>query len=698
MSNEPRKKALIIAVSDYNDNKLLPPLEFCKNDGEKMYELLSSIGYEISDDHKLIGNVTANAMRNAIHHFFDNRKTKADDTLLFYYSGHGIPVSDGNILASSETEYYSPRRMGFSSSELTNIIQDSNSIRIVEVLDCCYAGAARIGEGPIFKGSEEDQARIGTANIEKNAKLLPQGEGKCLLAASQAAQEAFGLREKGHSIFTYYLLEGLKGNKKSVDSEGNVTPDSLGNYVYKEIMNLPEGKKPKQKPIKKTEASGEIILATYAHLKQGDIDVILGSLSKLLQEGSIEEFNKKRNQLPTNLLNFSKMNLSKTNLSRGNLCNVNLSRADLSNADLEEADLSKASLHDTELEWASLQYANLSNADLNGANFSNADLSKANLSNANLSNANLSNANLSKANLSNTDLSNANLSKANLYQTRLKNSKVINAKFSGFPSIGILEGNDLHGAVFEKEGRTAQPSEEPNTAPTREPNTAPTGEPNTAPTREPLPQKKEIIWNGRLVDINNIKWDDLLDKDVRTLSNEEIGKVRGTPGEYLMVIHKYNVRFRHRYMIPRSKVNSYGGGKVFVDIFAKDLNYYDQTIEPRRFIDKNVDLYTLATSVQEFINANDFSTDFFDHSTDVESKYTIQFDRSGIKMIIMGRKRSADLYIKGSPNDFTVTISKDESFFGASSRMKDRFFGPFEKSLWTDINEKIDNMRNTAKK
>jgi hypothetical protein len=260
---ETRKKALIIAISDYDD-KRLRPLEFCKNDGEQMHQLLSSLGFEISDNHKLIGYTQFDRMRGAIYDFFDNRKTKADDILLFYYSGHGIPISDGNILASSETDHYSPREMGFSSYELTNLIQESNSIRIVEVLDCCYAGSAKVG-----KGSEEDAAKLGIDAMEKNAEHLKQGEGKFLLAASQAAEEAFGLREKGHSIFTYYLLEGLKGNEKSVDSEGNVTPDSLGNYVYKEIINLPLDKRPKQKPIRKTEASGEIILAHYASMAKG---------------------------------------------------------------------------------------------------------------------------------------------------------------------------------------------------------------------------------------------------------------------------------------------------------------------------------------------------------------------------------------------------------------------------------------------
>jgi DNA-binding beta-propeller fold protein YncE len=275
VSNYPgKRRAIIIGVSDYEDNSLRE-LDFCRNDAAKMLEILEKLGYEIADNHKLMGYVKYDVMREAIYDFFDNKKSGAEDTLLFYYSGHGIPTSRGStVLASSEIDHDAPNRKGFSSYELTNLIQDSAAIRIVEILDCCYSGSAKVGKGfeelgkGLDKGAAEDTAAtLGTEAIENNAKMLrEQGEGKCLLAASQAAQEAYGLKEKGHSIFTYYLLEGLNQNKKSIDSNGIVTPHTLGNYVYREIMSLPENKRPRQKPIIKAEAVGDIILAYYPEL------------------------------------------------------------------------------------------------------------------------------------------------------------------------------------------------------------------------------------------------------------------------------------------------------------------------------------------------------------------------------------------------------------------------------------------------
>ena len=250
------KKALVIGVSDYSN---LQSLHFCKNDGETMYKILNSLNYEIFDN--LIGYVKWDIMRDAIFDFFSDPNIKPNDTLIFYYSGHGVPDSNGGIyLSTSEINPDNPRKRGFSFDDLTRLIQECISTKIVVILDSCYSGSAKIS-----KGHEEDIAKIASAAIQRQSNEINTGEGRCILAASQALQEAYILEEKNHSIFTYYLLQGLSGeDKDAVDKDGNITVDTLGKYVYNKIMSLPSDKRPKQKPIRKVEASGDIILAHYS--------------------------------------------------------------------------------------------------------------------------------------------------------------------------------------------------------------------------------------------------------------------------------------------------------------------------------------------------------------------------------------------------------------------------------------------------
>jgi hypothetical protein len=100
------------------------------------------------------------------------------------------------------------------------------------------------------------------------------------------------LLEGDNSIFTYYLLEGLKGDQDSVDVYGNVTADSLGRYVFEQIMNLPDEKRPKQTPITKCEVAGSITLAHYPGLARpgtqprDQVSILIEEANNITQERS----------------------------------------------------------------------------------------------------------------------------------------------------------------------------------------------------------------------------------------------------------------------------------------------------------------------------------------------------------------------------------------------------------------------------
>ena len=109
------------------------------------------------------------------------------------------------------------------------------------------------------------------------------------MASSLAHQESVMLKKLGHSFFTYYLLEGLKGGGgKSVDNEGHVTPHLLGDYIDEQIMSLPPDKRPDQRPLIKTEVSGKIILAEhpeFVKISPSTYNSTLVDISSIIDEG-----------------------------------------------------------------------------------------------------------------------------------------------------------------------------------------------------------------------------------------------------------------------------------------------------------------------------------------------------------------------------------------------------------------------------
>lgn len=241
------KWAMIVAVSKYDAG--LTQLDFCENDGKDMIDVLNSHGYQIEEKYALVGKVDGTQMRETILDFFNDTRIRSNDIVLFYYSGHGVPDIDTVYLTSSDTDPNFPIKKGFSFDELRIMMGRCISTKVVTILDSCYSGAAKLRKGP------NDAAKLAGKLISKGGV---QEEGKCILAASQSYQESYGIEGGKGSIFTHYVVEGMKGSREAADINGKITPDTLGRFVYDKVTSI----YPNQKPIRKVSASGDIILAT----------------------------------------------------------------------------------------------------------------------------------------------------------------------------------------------------------------------------------------------------------------------------------------------------------------------------------------------------------------------------------------------------------------------------------------------------
>jgi uncharacterized caspase-like protein len=229
--------ALIISISQYDK---LESLDFCEKDGNKMYEVLKQLDYDIPIKYRLIGGrVEYDSLRDSILDFFSDPVIHPKDTILFYFSGHGVLGDDGeHYLSTSEIDPNRPRKRGFSFDDLSKAREECNSKTIFTILDCCYSGADRPGS----KGSE-NKANEAKELLKSKSKNL--GEGKCILTACKPMQKAYEYKEQGHSFFTFYLAEALS-NHACADEDGNITPYMLSEYIDNRIRSLPSEIRQKQ--------------------------------------------------------------------------------------------------------------------------------------------------------------------------------------------------------------------------------------------------------------------------------------------------------------------------------------------------------------------------------------------------------------------------------------------------------------------
>ena len=87
------------------------------------------------------------------------------------------------------------------------------------LLDACFSGANRDGE---MLASARGVAIKAKQNV-------PQGN-LVVLSAAQGDETAYPYKEKGHGMFTYFLLKKLK------DTKGDVAFGELADYVTSEVM------------------------------------------------------------------------------------------------------------------------------------------------------------------------------------------------------------------------------------------------------------------------------------------------------------------------------------------------------------------------------------------------------------------------------------------------------------------------------
>ena len=260
MSNLEKKKALIVSVSDYEN---LENLEFCNNDGEQMYEVLSSRGYEIPENRKLIGTVKDGTVRKAIIDFFRDDSNNTFDTLLFYFSGHGVLDGfEGRYFATSNINSQIPEENGIPFEFLTQQMDRSTSRKTIAVIDCCFSGSAIPGVTGKGTEAEIEAEKLGREALTKQFK---SSKGKCVLASSLSQRRSYNLPDKKMSAFTHFIVEGLRGKRESVDRDGYVTPEKLDEYVFAELSKFKEHA---QTPVRNLSISGRISLAHYPELAQ----------------------------------------------------------------------------------------------------------------------------------------------------------------------------------------------------------------------------------------------------------------------------------------------------------------------------------------------------------------------------------------------------------------------------------------------
>ncbi|MDQ8035914.1 MAG: polysaccharide deacetylase family protein [Pedobacter sp.] len=216
--------AIVIGINDYAK---WPKLQYAVNDAQAMQKtLVDDFGF--APDHVILlkdGEATRNRILAAFHDQLAHDGLQKNDRVFVFFAGHGATrkLSSGRdigYIIPADADPAQTATDAIPMTEIQNIAESIAAKHVFFVMDACYSGLG------LTRGASGNFLR-------ENAKRT----GRQMLTAGGADQMVADGGPDGHSVFTWTLLQGLKG-KGDLNGDGLITATELAAYVAPAVSGV----------------------------------------------------------------------------------------------------------------------------------------------------------------------------------------------------------------------------------------------------------------------------------------------------------------------------------------------------------------------------------------------------------------------------------------------------------------------------
>jgi hypothetical protein len=229
--------AVIVGIGNYEDSRL--NLRYTVNDAQGLYNLLIDPNYGgVPEDHiqlLLNSDATDRHIKGAIGKWL-SQNAGEDDTVIIYYSGHGAPEGDETFWVTYNADIDDLYTTALSNNDIADMLDRIRAKRVITFLDSCYSAATV---------HRQDRTRSVATEIPWDKFT---GTGRVVISASDGTQESLELDKYKHGVFTYYLLEGLRGSADS-NNDYVVDVDEIWDYVKYQVIDTAQKAGNTQTPV-----------------------------------------------------------------------------------------------------------------------------------------------------------------------------------------------------------------------------------------------------------------------------------------------------------------------------------------------------------------------------------------------------------------------------------------------------------------
>ncbi|MCJ7458650.1 MAG: caspase family protein [candidate division Zixibacteria bacterium] len=235
-----KKWAILIGINKYFGTGFTA-LRYAVPDVVAIYELLTKASYDKRYTRLMTDETTNPDLRPTRNNILReisrvSREASERDAILIYFSGHGAEKSGQSFLVPTDALYEIIVDTAIPLENVKKILLRSKARFKILVMDSCHVGA-RFGE----KGD-------GLITEEFLKSLEVEAEGWAIFSSSRKGEVSWEWEEKGHSVFTYHLIEALKG-EADYDNDGIISIYDAGKYVSGKVKEWAEKNNQEQNPI-----------------------------------------------------------------------------------------------------------------------------------------------------------------------------------------------------------------------------------------------------------------------------------------------------------------------------------------------------------------------------------------------------------------------------------------------------------------
>ena len=220
--------AVVIGIENYRQK--LQKADYATRDAKKVRDYLTKVlGYP---EENVITLLNEQAAKSDLEKYLDQwlaNNVEKDGSVFIYYSGHGTPnpANGEAYLVPYDGDPTFIDQTGYSLKRLYQSVSRLPAKTKIVCLDSCFSGAG--GKSVMAQGTRPAVFPTDTMPVMTGDMIV--------ITSSQGSQISTSYAEKGHGLFTYYLLRGIKGALDE-DQYAKVEVGDLYNYLKPQVERM----------------------------------------------------------------------------------------------------------------------------------------------------------------------------------------------------------------------------------------------------------------------------------------------------------------------------------------------------------------------------------------------------------------------------------------------------------------------------